>query len=81
MITNIPTETPDSLFLRRVNEAIKIAADEVQEKIIKEAVADFEIGLREAIGRIATRISSFYSIQSGGPGAVITVRILKEEKS
>lgn len=56
-------------------QAIQIKADELREAAIKEATAQFEKDLRQAVGHAAISLTNFYSVQHLGPDLHLTVRI------
>lgn len=61
-------------FQQVVIQAVKNAAEKEAEKVIADAVADFEKRLRREIGLVAMEVSSYYQIDRREDHLIITVK-------
>jgi len=60
--------------------AIKSEIDRQREKVIEEAVAEFEEKVRKAVGQVVLQLSDYYSVERLGAELVIHVKIEGETK-
>lgn len=63
----------------KIVEAIEVGIGGERERIIKEAVAEFEKLVRASVANVAMKASQVYSIQRMGPEIVIHVQIGSRE--
>ncbi len=69
----------ETTMLEHIKNAVQLRADEIRESIIKEATAQFEKELRQAVGQTAINIANYYSVFRAGSDLHISVRIGEEE--
>ena len=75
-MTTIPSTTSIASSLEAtIHKAVQDIAKETQELAIKEAVSNYEIQLRKAVGNIAISLVNFYSVERVGNELLIHVKL------
>lgn len=62
---------------RSIYSAIADEIERQREKVIKEAVEEFDRNIRKTIANAVISVSDYYSIQMLGPELVIHVKLVK----
>ena len=70
-----PLPNDDSKLRSAIIRAIENQTSDEKERLIRAAVAEFEVAVRKAVGRVAIDISKMYSIVSHGQEMVIRVNL------
>lgn len=65
---------------RDIQASIQKQVFETKEKVMKMALQEFELSLRDLLGRTAINIANYFTVERMGQNLVITVKLAAEEK-
>jgi hypothetical protein len=77
--TALSAESLEARFLREIHKALDEHISELREKVIANAMQEFERGVREQVGKFAINLAKYYSVERMGDNLQIVVTIAAQK--